>query len=318
MDMLNFSDLIVFLEAAECASFSEAGRKLHLSQPAISQKIENMQKHFGTKLFIRVGRTMRLTESGQALRPMAKELLGVARRLEESMVSLQGEVVGEMTIGCSTASGKYLLPGLIASFRHKYPLVRINVSVTSRASVMQKLLGGDVALGISSKKIDHPDLKYQDLFTDDVILIVPAGHPWSDYPTIYPDDILDEPIILREELAGTREVLFDTLRQQDIYPEMLNVVMELGNAEAIEMAVEEGIGVAFVSRLAAARGLDLGHVVEVHIAGMQLRRSIYFVRNSHIPPTRAQIEFWDFMQTDEAKVKLNKKLMPAVDAKRVD
>jgi DNA-binding transcriptional LysR family regulator len=311
--MLNFSDLVVFLEAAECSSFSEAGRNLHLSQPAISQKIDNLQKHFGTKLFIRVGRTMRLTESGQALRPMAKELIGVARRLEETMVSLQGEVVGEMTVGCSTASGKYLLPGLIASFRHQYPLVRINVNVTSRASVIKKLLAGDVALGISSKKIDHPDLKYQNLFTDDVILIVPANHPWSDYPVIYPDDILDEPIILREELAGTREVLFDSLRQQDIYPEMLNVVMELGNAEAIEMAVEEGIGVAFVSRLAAARGLDLGHVVEVRVAGMDLRRSISIVRNSQIPPTRAQIEFWDFVQTDEAKMKLNGKLNLAMD-----
>ena len=168
-------------------------------------------------------------------------------------------------------------------------------------------------MGISSKKIDHPDLKYQDLFTDDVILIVPAGHPWSDYPTIYPDDILDEPIILREELAGTREVLFDSLRQQDIYPEMLNVVMELGNAEAIEMAVEEGIGVAFVSRLAAARGLDLGKVVEVRVAGMVLRRSIFIVRNSKIPPTRAQIEFWDFVQTAEAKMKLNEKIELAVD-----
>jgi DNA-binding transcriptional LysR family regulator len=313
MNMFNFSDLVVFLEAAECASFSAAGRKLHLSQPAISQKIDNLQKHFGTKLFIRVGRTMGLTESGQALRPMAKELLGVARRLEETMVSLQGEIVGEMTIGCSTASGKYLLPGLIASFRQKYPLVRINVNVTSRASVMRKLLEGDVALGISSKQIDHPDLKYQELFTDNVILIVPAGHPWSDYPTIYPDDILDEPIILREELAGTREVLFDSLRQQDIYPEMLNVVMELGDAEAIEMAVEEGIGVAFVSRLAAARGLDLGKVVEVRVAGMDLRWSIFIVRNSKIPPTRAQIEFWDFVQTDKAKMKLNEKIELAAD-----
>jgi DNA-binding transcriptional LysR family regulator len=316
--MLNFSDLVVFLEAAECASFSEAGRNLHLSQPAISQKIDNLQKYFGTKLFIRVGRTMRLTEAGQALKPMAKELLSVARRLEESMVSLQGEVVGEMTIGCSTASGKYLLPGLIASFRQEYPMVRINVSVTSRASVMQKLLAGDVALGISSKQIDHPDLKYEDLFTDDVILIAPADHPWSDYPVIYPDDLLDEPIILREDLAGTREVLFDSLRQQDIYPEMLNVVMELGNAEAIEMAVGEGIGVAFVSRLAAARGLDLGHVVEVHVDGMELRRSIYIVRNSQIPPTRAQIEFWDFVQTEEARTKLNAKVRLAQDFEVAD
>ena len=306
--MFNINDLIIFLEAADCGSFSEAGRNLHLSQPAISQKIDSLQKHFGTKLFVRHGRSMRLTEAGQVLKPMAKELIGFAHRLEETMVSLQGEVVGEMTIGCSTASGKYLLPGLIAAFRQLYPLVRINVQVTSRNSVLEKMAVGDVALGVSSKRIDQRDLEYRDFFTDDVILIVPAGHPWSEYTRIYPDDILDEPIILREEVAGTREVLFDALRQRDIYPEMLNVAMELGNAEAIVMAVEEGIGVAFVSRLAAARGLELGNIREVTVDGMKLQRSISMLRNNNIPPTRAQIEFWDFVNSPEAQQKLMGKL----------
>lgn len=302
--MFNINDLIVFLEAADCGSFSEAGRNLHLSQPAISQKIDSLQKHFRTKLFVRHGRSMRLTEAGQVLKPMAKELIGVSHRLEETMVSLQGEVVGEMMLGCSTASGKYLLPGLIAAFRQLYPLVRINVQVTSRNSVIEKLAVGDVALGISSKRIDQRDLEYRDFFTDDVILIVPANHPWADYARIYPDDLLDEPFILREEVAGTREVLFDALRQRDIYPEMLNVVMEIGNAEAIVMAVEEGIGIAFISRLAAARGLELGKVKEVTVDGMILQRSISIVRNNHIPPTRAQIEFWDFVNSVEGQKKL--------------
>ena len=309
--MFNINDLVVFLEAAECGTFSEAGRNLHLSQPAISQKIDSLQKHFGTKLFMRHGRSMRLTEAGQVLKPMAKELIGTAHRLEETMVSLQGEVVGEMTIGCSTASGKYLLPGLIAAFRQHYPMVRINVQVTSRNSVLEKLSVGDVALGVSSKRIDQRDLEYRDFFTDDVILIVPADHTWANYARIYPDDLLDEPIILREELAGTREVLFDALRQQDIYPEMLNVAMELGNAEAIVMAVEEKIGVAFVSRLAADRGLELGNVKEVEVDGMVLRRSISMVRHNRIPPTRAQIEFWDFVHTIEAQDKLMGKLAVA-------
>ena len=306
--MFNINDLVVFLEAAECGTFSEAGRNLHLSQPAISQKIDGLQKYFGTKLFVRHGRSMRLTEAGQVLKPMAKELIGAAHRLEETMVSLQGEVVGEMTIGCSTASGKYLLPGLIAAFRQHYPMVRINVQVTSRNSVLEKLSAGDVALGVSSKRIEKRDLEYRDFFTDNVILIVPADHPWSEYARIYSDDLLDEPMILREELAGTREVLFDALRQQDIYPEMLNVAMELGNAEAIVMAVEEKIGVAFISRLAAARGLELGNVKEVKVDGMSLQRSISMVRNNRIPPTRAQIEFWDFVKSQEAREKLMGKL----------
>jgi len=300
--MLNIYDLLVFLEAAECGNFSETGRNLHLSQPAISQKIDNLQKHFGMRLFERDGRAMRLTEAGQALRPLAKELLGVARRLDETMVSLQGEVVGEMNIGCSTASGKYLLPGLIATFREMYPLVRINVQVTSRKSVMDKLLSGDVALGISSKQIPHRDLEYQNFFTDDVILIVPKGHHWIEQAPIKAEDILTEPIILREPAAGTRDVFMEALLARGISPDMLNVAMELGNAEAIEMAVEQGIGVAFLSRLAAARGLELGYISTVSVEGMDLSRNIYLARCKRSPFTRAQIEFWNFVGDAEINV----------------
>jgi len=302
--MLNIDDLVVFVEAAECSNFSKAGRKLHLTQPAISQKISSLEDRFGVKLFTRQGRSMCLTESGQVLEPLAKEVIGLARRLDETMVSLQGKVIGEMTVGCSTASGKYLLPGLIALFRQQFPMVRINVEVTSRKSVLDKLSVGDCALGVSSKKIGHRDLEYKELFTDDVILVVPADHPWANYPQIHPDDLLDEPIILREEAAGTREVFLDALRQHDIFPDMLNVAMELGNAEAIEMAVEEGIGIAFISRLAANRGLELGNIAEVHVIGMDLMRTIYMVRNTNIIPTRAQLNFWDFVTTPEAQNKL--------------
>ncbi len=293
--MININELVVFLTAAECSNFSEAGRRLHISQSAVSQTIDNLQRHFGTKLFIRQGRTVRLTEAGHVLVPMAKELIAASKRLDETMMSLQGEVVGEMQVGCSTASGKYLLPGLIARFRERYPQVRINVLVTSRESVLNKLLAGDVALAVSSKKVEHRDIEYRDFFNDDVILIAPAGHRWAQYRRIYPDDLLDEPIILREEVAGTREVMMDSLHEEDILPDMLNVVMTLGNAEAIEMAVEEGIGVAFISRLAAARGLELGRIVEVEVQGMSLNRCIYLARNRRFPLTRAQIEFWDFV-----------------------
>jgi DNA-binding transcriptional LysR family regulator len=296
--MLNLEALKVFLGVAEHGGFSEAGRQLHVSQPAVSQIVQGLEKQLGVQLFIRQGRAAQLTEAAQVLVPMARELLASANRVEQTMLSLQGEVIGELTIGCSTASGKYLLPGLIARFRRQFPQVRLNVLVTSRDSVMNKLLSGETALGVSSKQIVHPDLEYQNFFSDTVILIVPAGHPWAKFRKIYPDDLLDEPMILREELAGTREVLMDGLHQHDISPDMLNVAMVLGNAEAIEMAVEEGLGVAFVSRLAASRGLELGRAVEVEVEGMNLMRNIYMVRNRKQPLTRAQIEFWQFIKND--------------------
>ncbi len=298
--MLNLEALKVFSAVAEYGSFSEAGRQLHLSQPAVSQIVQGLERQLGVQLFIRQGRAAQLTEGGQMLVPMARELLSSAQRVEQTMLSSQGEVIGEMSIGCSTASGKYLLPGMIARFRKEYPKVRVNVVVTSRESVISKLLIGEVALGVSSKVIEHYDLEYQDFFKDDVILIVPANHRWAQYRKIFPDDLLDEPLILREEVAGTREVLMDGLLKRDISPDMLNIAMVLGNAEAIEMAVEEELGVAFVSRLAAARGMALGRVVEVTVEGMELTRSIYLARNRKLPLTRAQEKFWDFVLRPKA------------------
>lgn len=290
--MLNLDALRVFLTVAEHNSFSEAGRNLHLSQPAVSQIIQGLERQLGTQLFFRSGRAAQLTDNGQMLVSMARELLTSAQRVEQTMLSLQEDIIGEITIGCSTASGKYLLPGIIARFRREFPQVRINVLVTSRESVMNKLLASDISLGVSSKNIEHSDLEYQDFFTDDVILIVPANHRWAQYRKIYPDDLLDEPLILREELAGTREVLMDGLIKHDISPDMLNVCMVLGNAEAIEMAVEEELGIAFVSRLAASRGIALGRVVEISVEGMELSRKIYLMRNRKQPLTRAHNEFW--------------------------
>jgi DNA-binding transcriptional LysR family regulator len=293
--MLNLNELTIFLAAARCGSFSEAGRQLHLSQPAISQTIDSLEKRFGVKLFARQGRCVRLTDAGQMLQPMAGELVVSARRIEETMCSMKGEVVGEIQVGCSTSSGKYLLPGLIARFRRQYPQVTIHVLVTGRDSVIQKLLAGDVALGVSSKRIEHSDLEFQKFFDDELMLIAPAGHRWAGFPQIYPDDLLDEPLILREESAGTRAKLMEGLQEHDILPDMLNVTMVLGNAEAIVMAVEEGIGVAFVSRLSAQRSLELGRVIEVHVEGMHLNHTIYLARSRRFAPTRAQAEFWQYV-----------------------
>lgn len=301
-DLPNLNDIAVFLVACETKNFSQAGRQLHLSQPAISQTINNLEKHFEAKLFHRQGRSVDLTEIGQALRPMAQELVSAARRMEESVSSLQGEVVGEFEIGCSTVSGKYLLPNLIARFRRMFPLVRINVLVTSRDSVIKKLLSGEVAMGVSSRLIEHRDLEFKNFFSDEVILIAPSNHRWAGYRRVYPDDLLDEPMILREECSGTIEVLKAGLLEQDITFDMLNVSMGLGNAEVIEMAVEEGIGVAFISRLAAARGIELGRIVEVEVEGMNLYRKIYLARNQRMPTTLAQSEFWEFVHTPDIKM----------------
>jgi DNA-binding transcriptional LysR family regulator len=298
--MLNLKELQVFLSAANFGSFSEASRQLHLSQSAVSQLIGSLERQLGVRLFERTGRSTRLTAEGQALRPMARELLAAASRVEETILSMQQDVAGHLVVGCSTTSGKYLLPGLIASFRQLHPQSRIDVLVSSRSSVINRLLDGAVGLGVSSKRVENRELEYKKFFSDKIVMVTSAKHRWVRYRKILPDDLLDEPIILREDNAGTLDVVYEGLRRFDIAPEMLNVAMVLGNAEAICMAVEEGIGVAFVSRLAAARSLADGRLVEIKVEGLELQREIFIARNLNLPATRLQTSFWEFAQGGQA------------------
>ncbi len=293
--MVQLSELKVFVIAAEELSFSRAAERLHLSQSAVSQNIQSLEREFGVELFERRGRSVRLTQGGQALLPMAQEVSSAIQRMSEVMNGIEGEVAGDLIIGCSTTSGKYLLPNLIATFRREYPMVRVGIKIYSRDEVLGRLIDERLALGVASHKMAHRDLEYVPFFEDRVILIVPAQHRWASFGRALPADLVDEPMIVREERAGTSQVVSEGLAQHGITLDMLNPIMEIGNAEAIAMAVEEGIGIAFVSELAAARGLELGRIKQVEVEGLDLRRMIYLARNTRHPLTRAQERFWTFV-----------------------
>ncbi len=300
--MVQLSELRVFVVAAEELNFSRTAERLHLSQSAVSQNVQSLEREFAVELFIRQGRSVRLSEAGQALLPLAQEVVNAVGHMSEVMNGIEGQVAGELIVGCSTTSGKYLLPNLVAAFRHSYPLVRVGVKVMSRDEVINRLIDGRLALGVTSQKIDQRDLEYVPFFEDRVILIVPAQHRWVAYGRALPADLVDEPIILREEKAGTMQVLLEGLARHGIALDMLNPIMEIGNAEAIEMAVEEGLGIAFVSELAAARGLALGRVKKVEVQGLDLRRTIYIARNTRTLLSRTQDRFWSFIEQRREQV----------------
>ncbi|MBT3336575.1 MAG: LysR family transcriptional regulator [Anaerolineae bacterium] len=295
--MLNLTEIKVFVTAAEEMNFSRAAQRLHLSQSAVSQNIQSLEKDYDVKLFNRRGRSVFLSEAGQTLLPMARELLDTSRLFEDTLHNINGHTCGMIEIGCSTTSGKYLLPKLVASFRHLYPDVRANINVMGRKGVINRVVQEKFCIGILSKQIDHSLLEYQPFYEDRVILIVHPDHPWGEYGKALPSDLVDQPLILREETSGTREVMLDGLKTHGITADRLNVVMEVGNAEAIEIAVEEGIGIAFISELAAARALTLGRVRKVMVEGLNLQRTLYAMRHISTPCTRAQTLFWDFVQS---------------------
>jgi DNA-binding transcriptional LysR family regulator len=301
--MLNLHELNVFVEAARAENFSVAARRLYLSQPAVSLHIRNLEKQFGVPLFERHGRNISLSEAGKLLLPMARDLLCQVKQIEETMWGVQGKVIGHLSIACSTTVGKYILPRLVAGFRAHYPDVAVEISVMSRRAAVERLLEGSAEIAVVSTHLVHHDLDFAPFLTDQVILIVPPDHPWADGRTVAPGDLRATPFILREATAGTYEVVADGLAAQGYSIDELPAVLTLANAEAIEMSVEAGIGAAFVSKLAAARGLALNKVVEVPVAGMALSRTVYMVRHQQRAHTPLQQAFWDFA-FDPAHAKL--------------
>lgn len=292
--LISLHELNVFVEAALAQNFSMAARRLYLSQPAVSLHISNLEKQLGLELFHRNGRTIQLSDAGRVLLPMAQDALRQGQHIEETMSGLRGVMIGELGIACSTTAGKYVLPQLVASFRQCYPQVRVTMNLTSRRSAIESLLANRAALAVASSRTSHAELAYEPLTRDNVVLIVAANHPWADGRTVTPDELRAEPFILRESAAATSEVLAEGLAKHGLDIAQLRAVMTLASAEAVEMSVEAGIGIAFVSRLAAARGLALARVVEVPVWGLDLTREIYLVRHSRRAATPLQQTFWNF------------------------
>ena len=305
--MLNPYELQVFLAAAESESFSAAARKLHLTQPAVSQQIQMLEKRLQLELFQRDGKRLTLTDHGHALVPMARELVNRAVHIEENMAARRGLVTGHLTIGCTSTPGKYVLPWLVGSFCQDYAHVQIAVEVVKRSEVLQKLEQQDVNLAIMSGQITHADLVYEDFIQDDLVLIVPAQHPFSSQEVVSPDGLRGQTVILREQAAGTRVTMLEGLERIGLsLDDFRTAPIELGSAEGVIAAVEAGWGISWVSMVAAKRAFEMGKIQIVEVDGLSLSRTINLVRHRQRAGTTAQIKFYEFVHSPAGKSILSK------------
>ena len=302
--MIDLMKLKTFIYAAENLNFSEAAKRLHLTQSTVSHHIKTLEESFGGELFSRSGNMLKLTETGRLLLPWAHKLVYQALQVEELMASRHEEAAGHLRIACSTTAGKYILPQLAARFCQHYPGIQVSILACTPEHILVELLEGEANLGvISSYDLCGNGLECQEFFNDDITLIVPSDHPWAKRQQVEPANLLEEKIIMRESTSGTRRVLLTELAKHDITLDDLPIFLELGNAEAIVMTVQAGYGISFVSSLAAAWAEALGRVKTVPVAGLDLKREIYMVRPVLDTPNRAQEVFWGFIH-DPANVDL--------------
>jgi DNA-binding transcriptional LysR family regulator len=299
--MLDIHQLNVFLVAAETLNFTQAARQLHMSQPSVSQHIQGLEKHFKETLFIRSGRNIELTDAGLELVPLAREAVRLSTRIEETMASSKGEIHGHLHVGCSTTPGKYLLPHILAQFHQSHPFVRATCHVVAQTEALQKVIDGDVHFSLASLNgVRSPELEFHRFYQDEILLVVPNGHSWATLTEIEPQDLYREPFILREEGSGSYEALRVSLAEVGVSVKAMKTLLTLGNSEAITIAIQEGLGIGFISELLLDR-LGQGQITPVKIRGVSIQRDIYITRHARRPATAAQTAFWDFIHSDSIK-----------------
>lgn len=297
--MVDIYKISIFLRAADTLNFSDAAKQLHMSQPTVSLHIKTLEKELGVMLFERKYSGLQLTEAGRLLLPWAHRLVHITNNMRAIMSSLQDDVVGELRITCSTTAGKYVLPQMAARFCQRFPGVRVRILACTPEEVTLRLLEGEAHIGVLSREVLDKSLESQEFFHDTITLIVSANHRWANRQSIEPNELLEEPIIIREETSGTRRVVMSELAKFDITLNDLDIFMELGNAEAIVRTVAAGYGIAFVSRLATACPLERGNVVDMNVEGLNLKRKIYMVRKADHNPHRPLDAFWGFIHAPE-------------------
>lgn len=291
---LNTHQLAVFLAAAETLNFTQAAQRLQVTQPSVSQNIQALEEHFGLELFVRSGRNIELTDAGLALVPLAREMVYLSSHLEETMASLVGGVHGHLIVGCSTSTGRYILPKLLARFHRQYPQVRATCHVAPQAESLQGLVEGRLHLAMACEPPFHQDIEFRKFAREKIVLIVPLDHPWAHKERLEGGDLCAADFILPNEGSEVHGAIREGLAQLGYSIYKLNTIISLGSLEAIALSVQEGLGVGFVPELVVTR-LVKNRVAVVNLAGLSICRDVYIGRNMRRPASAAQNAFWEFV-----------------------
>jgi len=276
---MELRELRTFCAVVETGSFSKAAKVVYVTQPTVSLQIQSLEGAIGTCLFNRATRERILTESGKIFYEYAKKIIALCDEAMQAISDVDNLAKGTLRIGASTIVGEYILPQEIASFKGIYPCVQISLKIGDSMEIIEDVIKGAVEIGIVGAKVKRDELIFKDFIRDELVLIVSSTHPWASKGKIILDQLKEEPFLIRTEGSGTRMTLEKELEKAGLKEEDLNVIMSLGNTEAIKRGVISGIGVSIVPKLAIENELRLNLVKEIKIEGISLSMDFYIIYN---------------------------------------
>jgi DNA-binding transcriptional LysR family regulator len=264
--------LEVFLAVARSESVSRAAEQLAMSQSAVSSALADLEQQFDLLLFDRIGKRLQLGGLGLSLRPRAEALLEQARALEHGL-SNRSEV-GALRVGATLTIGNYVAVPLMARFMREHPGARVSLDVANTEEIARKVSNFEIDVGLVEGELQEAELEVTRWCDDELVVFCAPSHPFAKRRALRDDDLRNAAWIVRERGSGTRQA-FD-LAMHGILPE-LQIALELQHTEAIKSAVEAGLGVGCVSRIAVEDAFRHGSLVPCKAQHRDFRRQFYFV-----------------------------------------
>ncbi|WP_042012507.1 LysR substrate-binding domain-containing protein [Aeromonas fluvialis] len=258
---LTLQQLKVFATIARYGNLGLAANELCLSKGAVSQSLQELERQLSTPLFDRIHPRLQLNNEGRLLQPAAEELLTRMQDIE-NLFSPDAEPSGQLRLGASQTIGNYLLPTLLASSKQELGLPP-KVTINNTHLLCHALANFELDLALIEGENHHPDLLAEPWLQDEMLVVAPPGHPLADKVDLSLPRLGGEIWVLREAQSGSHEQFI-----QQIQPELPHwqAGLELNTLEAVMLAVEKGLGISFISRLAVSDRLKDGRLVALPLA----------------------------------------------------
>lgn len=271
--------LETFSKAAELSSFTGAAKALRLTQAAVSQRVQALEKMLNKPLFKRQGGRVLLTEAGQKLYELAQRILDLHRLARLEVAGHETPLAGELLIAASSIPGEYFLPALLSMFGKKHPHIRVRATVTDSMAVIAQVERGEVSLGLVGRKAQKPHLDFRHLASDRIVLVVPPGHALSKRKNVSVKQLAGYPLVMREAGSGLRHCFEKSLERAGKSLTDLRVALELGSNEAIKESVLQGVGVAVLSVYAVQKELKAEKLHALTVSDLRCDREMYIVQD---------------------------------------
>ena len=293
--------LQVFHAVARMLSFTKAAEVLHMTQPAVTFQIRQLEEQFDTRLFDRAHNKVSLTDAGHLVFEYAERIFEQYSEMENAIREITGNFNGSLTIGASTTIAEYMLPALLGDYNEENPEIRLRLRVSNTEGIVSMIENNVIDLGVVEGPVANKNLLVERCRNDDLVIVVPPGHELltkydSNTAGLDLKSVLEYPFICREPGPGTREVITEYLQESGLEKNLLKACLELGSPESIKGAIEAGMGVSILSSVSIAKELKLGTLQAIPL-DPPLNREFSFVRQRQKFKVKAMDELLDFARS---------------------